>query len=124
MMKTWVAKQSGLSMPGFLITVVVLVLAGVSLMNLIPAYIQNQTIKSKFIEVAHDSELQNASEAAIRVAYRKRVTVSDITAIKPDDIDVTKDEKGIILSASYSVKIPLAGNISLLLEFNPTSATK
>jgi len=111
-------------MSAFLITVFILVLVGISLMSLIPAYIQNQTIKTKFIEVAHDPELQSASEAAIRVAYRKRVTVSDITAIKPDDIEITKDEKGIILSASYSVKIPVVGNISLLLEFNPTSATK
>jgi hypothetical protein len=29
-----------------------------------------------------------------------------------------------VLSASYSVRIPVAGNISLILEFNPRSAGK
>jgi hypothetical protein len=45
--------------------------------------------------------------------------ITDITA---DDIEISKDAGALTLSASYSVKIPVAGNMSLVLEFNPSSA--
>jgi hypothetical protein len=111
-------------MSGFLTTVVVFVLVAIFGMKLIPSYIQDKTIKSKFEEVARDPEMKNATVHDIRMSYYKRATVSDITAIKMDDVEVAKDANGITLSASYVVKIPLFGNASLMLEFNPSSATQ
>ena len=117
-------RQHGVSLSGFLMAVVVLVLVAVAAMKVAPAYIQDKTIKSKFDEVAHDPELKNATVRDIRAAFSRRVTTSDITAIKADDIEIAKDGDAITLSASYTVKIPLIANASLLLEFNPSSATK
>jgi len=121
-MGTVTIKQRGVSISGFLTVVAVLVFLAISGMKLIPAYIQDKTIRSKFYEVAHDPDLQNSPANVIRSAFSKRVTVTDITALKTEDIEVTKDASGIILSASYTVKIPIFGNASLLLEFNPSSA--
>jgi hypothetical protein len=117
-------KQRGVSLEGFLVVVVVLVLVSVTAMKIVPAYIQDKTIKSKLEEVANDPDLKNAPVHEIRAAFSKRATVSDITAIKAEDIEVAKDANGMILSARYSVKIPLLGNAALLLEFNPSSASK
>lgn len=118
------SKQHGISFSGFLVVVVIFILVAISGMKLVPAYIQDKTIKSKFEEVARDPEMKNASVRDIRMSYIKRVTTSDITAVKPDDIEVSKDANGITLSASYVVKIPLFANASLMLEFNPSSATQ
>jgi len=117
-------RQHGVSLEGFLVAIVILVLVAVAGMKIAPAYIQDKTIKSKFDELARDPELKNATVRDIRAAFSKRVTTSDITAIKAEDIEVLKDAGGITLSASYTVKIPLIGNASLLLEFNPSSAAK
>jgi len=122
MMGKMANKQRGVSMSGFLLAVVILILLATGGLKIIPAYIQDKTIKSKFDEVARDPELKNATVHDIRESFRKRVTTSDITAIKVEDIEVTKDAGGITLSASYSVKIPLVGNATLLLEFNPSSS--
>jgi len=119
-----VKKQSGVSFEGFLVVVVVFILVAIAGMKIVPVYIQDKTIKSKFEEIAHDPELKSATVHDIRTAFIKRITTSDITAIKAEDIEVTKDANGITLSANYSVKIPLVGNAILLLEFNPSSATK
>jgi len=43
-------------------------------------------------------------------------------AIKADDIEVVSNGGGLELSASYVVQIPLVANISLYLEFEPSSA--
>ena len=56
------------------------------------------------------------------MSYRKRANINYITDITAEDIDISKEGGRLKLSASYSVKIPLAGNITLLLEFNPSSS--
>ena len=123
-MGTMASKQRGVSLEGFLGVLAVVVFVVIGAVKIIPAYTDDATIKSKFTDVAHDPELKNASERDIRLAFIKRITVSNITAIKPDDIVVSRDAGGIVISASYSVKIPLFGNASLVLEFNPSSASR
>lgn len=117
-----VTRQRGVSLSGLLMVVVALVVVAIAGLKVIPHYIEDKEIKSKFDEIARDPEMKAATVSTIRMAFNKRATVADITAIKSDDIDVSKSADGIALSASYSVKVPLFGNASLLLEFNPSSS--
>lgn len=123
-MGTIANKQHGVSLEGFLVVVVVLIFVAFAGMKVIPSYLDDYTIKKKFNEVAHDPDLKNATVHDIRQSFIARVQTTNITAIKADDIEVAKDADGITLSASYSVKIPLFGNASLMLEFNPSSTAK
>lgn len=111
-------QQRGISFSGFLFAAVMLIFAAVGIMKLVPAYMQNAQIQNIFDAMVQDPELRNARVSDIRMAYIKRAMVNDITAIKADEIEVEKDANGLSLSAAYTVKIPLAGNASLLLEFN------
>ena len=122
MMKATKERQQGLTMSGFLATAIVAIFVAVLGMKLIPAYMQNGTIKEVFNAVAHDPDMQKSSIGEIRIAYAKRAAVQDINAINSDDVDIGKDANGVSLSASYQVKIPLVANISLLLDFNPSSS--
>ncbi|MDP1996527.1 MAG: DUF4845 domain-containing protein [Gallionella sp.] len=115
------SKQRGLTLPGFLFGAVILILVSTIGLKLIPAYIQDSTIKNVFISIANDPEMQQAAQRDIRMAFNKRASIDDIRAITAEDIEVEKDGSRLVLSASYPVKIPLAGNISLYLEFNPSS---
>ena len=115
--------QQGLSFGTFLTTVIVIVLIAISVMKVIPAYLQNKTIKTTFDEIAHRPDIKSIPLTDIKTDFMKRAMVSEITAIKLDDVEITKDETGVTLSASYPVKIPLFGNASLLLEFNPSSSS-
>ena len=115
------SKQRGLTLSGFMGGVVILVLASTIGLKLIPAYIQDSTIKNVFISIASDPEMQKASPRDIRMAFNKRASIDDIRAITAENIAIEKDGDRLVLSASYPVKIPLAGNVSLYLEFNPSS---
>lgn len=121
-MKAAAYRQRGISLSGLLAAAVVLGAAAIFGMKLIPAYMQDAEIRNIFIAVAHDPEMQNAQARDIRIAYSKRAMVANITAIKPDDVEISKSGDGVLLSASYAVKVPLAGNASLLLEFNPSNS--
>ncbi|OGS94816.1 MAG: DUF4845 domain-containing protein [Gallionellales bacterium RBG_16_56_9] len=115
------ATQRGLSFFGFIMGAFVLVLASITGLKLIPAYMQNAQIKNVFVVIANDPEMQKAAPRAIRDSFSRRASIEDIKAIKAEDIEIASDAGKPVLSASYSVKIPLAGNVSLYLDFNPSS---
>jgi hypothetical protein len=117
-------KQYGLSFGGFIIGAFVLVLASIVGLKLIPAYMQNAQVKNLFVTIANDPDMQRATPAAIRSSFSKRASIDDVKAIKPEDIEIDSDGTKPLLSANYAVKVPLAGNISLYMEFNPSSAAK
>jgi hypothetical protein len=117
-------QQRGMTLSGFMIGAFLFVIVSIALLKLIPAYIQDARINSIFKEIAHDPDMQKATPHDIQVSFEKRATVDDVTAIKPSDVDISSDGDTPVLSASYHVKVPLVGNISLYLEFNPSSAGK
>lgn len=116
------AAQRGLSFSGFIFGAFILVVLGMFGLKLIPAYMQDATIKNLFVTIANDPEMQKASPAAIRMSFSKRSSIDTVTAIKAEDIEITNNGGRLVLSASYAVKIPVGGNVSLYLEFNPSSA--
>jgi hypothetical protein len=115
-------QQRGIGFGGFMFGAFLLVLFSIIGLRLIPPYIQASTIKSTFQSMARDPELQKASPHEIQNSFVKYATIDNITAIKAEDIDISSDDGGLVLSASYEVKVPLGGNISFLLSFNPSSA--
>jgi hypothetical protein len=121
MNKAMPAKQRGLSFSGFLFGAVVLIMVSIVGLKLIPAYMENATIKNLFVTIASDPEMQGATAGAIKMSYSKRASIENVQAITADDIDIEKADGDLVLSASYAVKVPLVANISLYLDFNPSS---
>ena len=122
MNKAMPAKQRGLSFSGFIFGAVILVLAITTGLKLIPAYMQDAKVGNLFTVIANDPEMQKASPRDIRMSFTKRASIDSVTAIKSDDIEIASEGGRLVLSTSYAVKVPLAGNVSLYLEFNLTSA--
>lgn len=122
MNRTMPGQQRGLSFFGFIFGAFILVLVSITGLKLIPAYMQDAQIKNLFVTIANDPEMQKASLSDIRMSFSKRASIDNITAIKVEDIDIASDAGKPVLSASYAVKIPLVGNVSLYLDFSPSSA--
>lgn len=117
-------QQRGITLGGFIVGAFVFVLIAITGLKLVPAYIENAQINSIFREIAHDPDMQKATPHDIQVSFDKRATIDAITAIKASDIDISSEGDTPVLSAGYTVKIPLVGNISLNIDFNPSSAGK
>ena len=121
-MKKMAKRQLGATLSGLLIWIVILVMGGIFAMKLIPPYIQNAEIKDIFNAIAHDQEMQNAPLKNIRESFEKRAMMNNITIIDATDIEIGRDAGGLMLSARYQEQLPLVGNITLVLDFNPSSA--
>lgn len=116
------AQQRGIGFGGFVLGAFIVVLVSIFGLKLIPAYMEEATIRNVFNTITHDPDMQKASMREIRSSFDKRANIDRITAIKAEDIEIASDNGRLHLSAAYSVKIPLTGNVSLVLDFNPTSA--
>ena len=121
-MKAIARQQRGVSFSGFIVILVILVAVAIFSMKLIPAYMDNGKIQKAFDAIVRDPAMENATPDAVRMAfYNRAVTMDAVTAINERDIEIYKDNGRLVLSAKYNVKIPVAGNVSLLLEFHPTT---
>ncbi|HEY0664610.1 MAG TPA: DUF4845 domain-containing protein [Gallionella sp.] len=98
-----------------------MLVVGITGLRLIPAYMEDRAIKNVFAAVAHDPDMQSAQIYEVQNAFSRRASINDIKAINPSDIVIDRSNGKLFLSAEYVVKIPLVANISLYLEFNPTS---
>lgn len=113
-------KQQGISLSGLMIWSFVLILVSIVGMKLIPAYIENATIKRTLLAVATESNLRTNNQE-IRQSFNRRASIDNIKAINGQDIVIDKKSDKVVLSAHYSVKIPLLANISLYIDFTAAS---
>jgi len=121
-MKTIIKQQHGVTFSGFIMVAFLLVFVAIFSMKLIPAYMENGKIQKALDAIVRDPAMQNAPVAEIRDSFFKRAnTMDNVTTISHNDIEISKENGRLALSATYSVKIPLAGNVKLLIEFNPSA---
>ncbi len=117
-------KHQGMSLIGLIVVTFLLLMGALLVFKVFPAYTQYFTIQKTFKNIADNPDFSNATPAAIQSAFWRYADVNYITAISGSDIKVTKIGTQVLLSANYTVKVPLVANISLLLDFNPTSAAQ
>ena len=115
-------RQHGFTFGGFIFGAFLLVFLVITGLKLVPAYVEESEIRNIFVSIAHDPNMQNAAPNEIRASFERQASIDAITAIQSGDIDIASNAGRLALSANYAVKIHLVGNISLYIEFNPTSA--
>lgn len=114
--------QRGVTITGFLVWAVLGIVVLLVGFKVGPAYFEAMSIQKQFEAIVADPSTRGASRKDIEVKFSNRSSIEDIRSIQPSDIEVTKDGDRVILSASYSVRVPLFGNVSACLDFNPTTA--
>lgn len=115
-----IKRQRGVSLTGLMMGCVVLVLVAVLAMKVSPAYIEYASIKKAVSAIG--AEMRGGTVADVRKAFDKRAQVDRIESIKGADLDVSKDGADIVVSFAYPKKVPLSGNISILIDFAGSSA--
>lgn len=115
-------KHDGVTLTGFIFVAIIVVFALLFAFKLGPAYFEYYSIQKQFKAIANDPNLSTATRREIEGAFVARSTIENIRSIGPGDIQITKDGGSLVLSAEYSVKVPLFGNLSGCMDFNPSSA--
>ena len=115
-------KQQGVTFGGFIMVLALLGGLAIFSMKLIPAYMENGKIQKAFDSIVQDPAMQSGTVAEIKDSFYKRANVMDsVTMLDSKDVVINKEGNSLKLSASYSKKIPLAGNLSLVIDFAPSA---
>lgn len=117
-------RQRGLSLSGLLIVSFLLVIGGIGAMKVVPAVIEYYTILKNVKAITAGGQLNGATVSDVRKAFDNRAIVDNISAIGGADLDISKDGGDVVITFSYARKIPLAGPVSLYIDFSGSSAGK
>ena len=116
-------KQRGVSMFGFLLVAIVVIMFAMLAMKLVPAYIEFFSVKKILNAMGQDSEVKSMSNAEIRNSFAKRAEVGYVTVVKPADLNVDRTGGNMVISTEYEYRTPLVANISLIVDFKASSNT-
>lgn len=118
-------KQRGVSLSGLIIVLVVLALLGLVGAKTVPAYVDYFNIKKVIASMEAAGELKNMSSKDLRMSYARRASIDNIRSISAEDLLINKGPDGnMVISAEYTVKTALFGNVSLLIDFSVSSTAK
>jgi hypothetical protein len=114
-------RQRGLTITGMILTSVIVMMVLLLAFKVIPVYVEYFAIEKQFKAMAIDPKMRGATRGAISNAWAARSAVDDLRSLNADLIEVTKDGENLIVTAEYSVKVPLFRNVAACFDFKPTS---
>ncbi|RTL58027.1 MAG: DUF4845 domain-containing protein [Rhodocyclaceae bacterium] len=115
-------KQTGVGLGGLLIGCFVIAIVALLGMKVVPEYITYGTIKGVTRAIVNDPAMKTASLSEVKTSFEKRADVAYIKEINANDLDISKDGDNLVIAFSYSKKIPLFANISLVIDFEDSTA--
>ena len=112
-------RQRGLSITTLLLVAVVIVFGAIGFMKIGPAYKEYFEVKRAVSATVQEN--RTGTVADVRKGFDRRAIIDSIEVIRGDDLEVSKEGGEVVVSFSYSKKVGLFGNVSLLIEFAGTS---
>lgn len=116
-------KQRGVSLFGFMLIAIVVIILAMLTLKLVPAYLEFFSVKKILNAMGQDSETKSMSNAEIRNSFAKRAGVGYVTVVKPENLDIDRSSGNVVISTEYEYRTPLVANISLIVDFKASSNT-
>jgi hypothetical protein len=114
-----IRKQNGMTLMGFLITLVVVLFFAYAAMRLIPTYLEYYSLVSAMETLQSDPNSKNLSPGQIKQKVQTSLWVSySDNNIETKHMRITKKSGGISLRVKYEVRKPFLGNIDIVASFD------
>lgn len=112
-------QQSGLSLIGLILVSALVIGIAVVGMKVVPSVIEYYTIIRHIKTIANSGA---ATVAEVRNAYDRQASVDATPSITGADLEVTKEGNQLVISFEYTKKIPITGNVSILIDYAGSSS--
>ena len=113
-------RQGGMT---FIAMLFILAMLGMFLyagVRLLPVYLNYLKVARSMDAAAGEFKSENPDPGAVRRSLEKHWQIEDISAVEAKDVEVTKDETGMIMHVSYDEAAPYISNVSLSVHFDKT----
>lgn len=115
------SQQRGLSLMGLIVTLAVLGFLAVTAAKLLPVYIEYFSVKKILAAMDYNGETKG-TVAEIRRHYDTRNAIEDVKSVQSGDLEITKEGAETIITANWSVKVPIVANVSACIDFTASTA--
>src|SRR5687767_13044485 len=109
-------KQEGVTLSGFIVVAIIVIIFLLFGFKVGPAYFEYFTIQKQLKAIAENPGAQGGGRREVEAAFASRSAIEDIKSIGASDIQISKEGSGVVLSAEYSVKVPIVGNMSACMD--------
>jgi len=106
-------RQKGLSLSGLIVLLVIAGAIGLLAMRVVPTVTEYFSIKKAIAEV----KAGGGSIPEMRASFDRRADAGYIDSISGKDLDIVQNDGDTEISFSYQKVIPLAGPVSLLIDY-------
>ena len=113
-------KQRGISLTGAIFWLAILGFVVVMAAKLLPAYLEYAGVKKIFATMEKNGETKGTVRD-IRRTFDKLNAIEDVKSVKGEDLEITKQGQDAIVSATWSVRVPMVYNISACLDFSAST---
>lgn len=115
--------QNGFTLTGLVVISVLLISAALLGMKIVPAYMEFLSVK-KVLTAMRQEPLDTMSASEIKRSFDKRADVAYISVVKGSDLTIEKTSSGTAVNVEYQVIKPIAGNLSVLIDFSTADNPK
>jgi Tfp pilus assembly protein PilV len=110
-------RQQGISLSGLIFVMVVVGLIGVFGMRTVPSVLEYKAVvRSIGVAKATGGTVQE-----MRTSFDKNADVAYITSVAGRDLVFTRDNGQLEISFAYEKRLPIAGNVSLVIDYSGTT---
>ncbi len=111
------SKQAGISLTGLILVLAVLGVIAVFALKLLPTWFEYSAVKEAIVRAKE----AGGTPREIQVAFDKNAGMNNVTAINGRDLTITRDDGEVQVSFAYEKRVPLVGNVSLVIDYAGTT---
>lgn len=116
-MKNSYRQQRGMTLIGWVMTLVIIGFIALFAIRLTPIYLHYQAISSIMDNIAHDPEAKSA--VTVYDTLSRRLDINELDdLVKPHDFKLSRDSGTPTLEIEYEERTGFVGNIDLVVSFH------
>jgi hypothetical protein len=110
--------QRGVSLSGLVFVLAIIGVVAVFGMKVLPTYIEYRAVKDG---IAH-AKATGGTPGDMQTSFNKSADINRVDSIGGRDLVISKESGETEISFAYQKRIPLAANVSLLIDYAGTTA--
>ena len=110
-------REAGVSLSGLIVVLFALGAVALVAIKVFPAWAEYRAIKHAIVA----SKAAGDGTRAIQQAFERNAEINNITVISSRDLMISRDNGQPEVGFAYEKRIPLVGNVSLLIDFAGTT---
>ena len=116
------SKQNGMSFWSLMVVAAVFAFFLLLFFKLFPPYTEHAKVKAALENISRQPDAGNMEKGQIKAAFERRFNVEDVGNIDLNkNLIVEKSPSGMTIRIFYERRVPIAYNISALIEFDDTA---